>query len=321
MEQPAPPAPLTAPALPDSVERGLHSEADRRGSSDGSERRQDGEPRNAHRGEEHSSRRRHHRSRSERSSSRRSSDPQAHATLMRGSRADAGDTGTGTEPAALPRPGLGATLLENRSRSRRHRNGVGSSARKRIRTGWGAMAARSLAIGTGFSALAVAAWLASAHPLSSLVAVVAAVALAVFGALWPAWAPIAVLPLLPLAGLMPWTGWLVVEEFDIVMLALAGGAYLRLALGRPDGDAPRLSLKRAAWLGLPFVASVVVSMFGGLIDSGAIAAAQVDVDAVGAVGAAASGATAAVAMASAHGCSAARRPVGPFGSARQSGWT
>ena len=182
-----------------------------------------------------------------------------------------GRVDTASPGATAPKAGWGATLLEPRGRSRRHRSGSrwGGSTRSRVRTGWGAALARTMATLSAFACLALGAWLSSAHPLSSLVAVTAFVVLAIAGAALPAWAPVVVLPLLPLAGLMPWTGWLVVEEFDLLFLALAGGAYLRLALGWPPTESPRQSLMRAGWVYLPFVLSVCISLFGGLIDSGA----------------------------------------------------
>ena len=275
--EPAPAATVVAPAAAaepgdrDSQRRSTSSRRPhRRSSSSGSHERRD----------------------SEGSSRRRS----AHTERETGSAAGvARDTGTlppgriktASASTTAPKAGWGATLLEPRGRSRRHRSGGsrwGGATRSRVSTGWGAVLARTAAITSGFACLALGAWLSSAHPLSSLLAVAAFVVLAVVGAALPAWAPVIMLPLLPLAGLMPWTGWLVVEEFDLLFLALAGGAYLRLALGWPPPGSPDRSLLRAGWVYLPFALSVCISLFGGLIDSGAMSQALVAAPAAAASG-------------------------------------
>jgi hypothetical protein len=272
---------------PDAPADRRRSGSEERRSGGGSERGSDDRSRDgSHRHRRRSSSHREHRSRD--SEGRRRSD------RHHGERSTAAVAGS-AEPATPPRAGWsadwGATLLENRHRSRR-RSSASAPSRRRVRTGLGALLARLLACATTFGCLMVGAWLASSHPVSSLVAVASFVALAVFGAALPMWAPVVVLPLLPVAGLMPWTGWLVAEEFDIVWLALAGGAYLRLAMAKPGdglvpGAAPRQSLTRVAWVAAPFAASVAVSLVGGFIDAGAMAQALSDGTA-GAAGAAAS---------------------------------
>lgn len=70
------------------------------------------------------------------------------------------------------------------------------------------------------------------HPLSGPIAVAAWLVLATASALWPrAWL-VALPALLPAIALMPWTGWLTFEEFDLAVLAFAAGAHARLALRR-----------------------------------------------------------------------------------------
>jgi len=78
----------------------------------------------------------------------------------------------------------------------------------------------------------VVAWLAWYHPLSPAGAVLVCASLAVLTFMWPDRWALWLLPLLPVAGLMTWTGWLVVEELDLLVLAVAAGGYTRLALGR-----------------------------------------------------------------------------------------
>ena len=99
----------------------------------------------------------------------------------------------------------------------------------------GALVAR---VGAGAVALASAlltAWLAWHHPLSPAWALGGCLLLAslsfVRPALWPLW----LLPLVPWIGLMPWSGWLIVEELDLAVLAVAAGGYLRMAGGWPSG--------------------------------------------------------------------------------------
>jgi uncharacterized integral membrane protein len=80
---------------------------------------------------------------------------------------------------------------------------------------------------------ALAGWLGWHHPLSPLLAWLGCVTVAALTALRPMQWPLWLLALWPLVGGMPWTGWLVVEEFDLVVLAVAAGGYLRLAIVGP----------------------------------------------------------------------------------------
>lgn len=117
---------------------------------------------------------------------------------------------------------------------------------------------------------ALAGWLALNHPLSPTVAVAAVGLLAGLSALQPARWPLLVLPLLPVIGLMPWTGWLVVEELDLVVLAVAAGAYLGLALRTAVASArARRGATLPAWLLLGLVAACTTySAALGVSDAG-----------------------------------------------------
>jgi hypothetical protein len=135
---------------------------------------------------------------------------------------------------------------------------------------------------TGLLCLLVASSLAYHHPLSPLWATLGVASLAVLGA-WQArsvwWLPPA---LLPLIGLAPWTGWIVFEEFDLLLLALMAGGYARLAFSTPmvavgPNDAGRKSRRHRRPQGayalvaltvLLFAASVVIAMFRGFDDAG-----------------------------------------------------
>lgn len=116
---------------------------------------------------------------------------------------------------------------------------------------------------------ALALWLAGHHPLS------AAAAVALWGvlaaAVWwrPQWCISLVLTLLPLAGLMPWTGWIAVEELDLVVLAIAAAGYLRLATAAPSASAAtsRRMVATGLWL-LPFAGATLLAMRTGFVDAG-----------------------------------------------------
>jgi hypothetical protein len=114
----------------------------------------------------------------------------------------------------------------------------------------------------------VVAWLAAHHPLSPAVIGAAAVAVAGLTAWrfdrWPLW----LMPWLPVASLAPWTGWLLVEEWDVLVLAAAAGGYARLARG-PNavrrGPPPSI----AAWLFLlPWLGLALLAMARGAADAG-----------------------------------------------------
>ncbi len=119
---------------------------------------------------------------------------------------------------------------------------------------------------------AVALWVASHHPLAPLLAIGIVVLLSAFAAWRPLWIPAALLALLPVAGLAPWTGWMLAEEFDLLLLALLAGGWARLAV--PAGLPPRQpatdGAARVWWLLLVAYAGLAaVSTWRGLQDAGA----------------------------------------------------
>jgi hypothetical protein len=117
-----------------------------------------------------------------------------------------------------------------------------------------------------------AAWLAAHHPLSPAAALAGCAALAALTVRWPASGPSWLLPLLPLAGLMPFTGWIVVEELDLAVLAVAAGGWLRVAFGWPGsrvGDTPGRLGPTLLWL-LPLGLSTALSMRHGIGDAGGL---------------------------------------------------
>jgi hypothetical protein len=128
-------------------------------------------------------------------------------------------------------------------------------------------------------------WLALAHPLSPGLVLALSGALAVAVLVQPVWWPAWLLGGLPLLGLMPWTGWITTEEFDLAVLAVAAGGYARLAWGLPpkaptadllSASVPAPALPNVAgmvraylWL-LPLLGSTLVSMQIGMAAAGGL---------------------------------------------------
>jgi hypothetical protein len=128
-------------------------------------------------------------------------------------------------------------------------------------------------------------WLALAHPLSPGLALVFCGLVAAVVLVQPLWWPACLLGLLPLLGLMPWTGWITTEEFDLAVLAVAAGGYARLAWGLPAKvptpdpfsatppvpGVPNLAgmVRAYLWL-LPLLGSTLVSMQIGVAAAGGL---------------------------------------------------
>lgn len=115
-------------------------------------------------------------------------------------------------------------------------------------------------------------WSSSHHPLAPAFAVVAVVLLAALAAWRPLWIPVALLGLLPVSGLAPWTGWMLAEEFDLLLLALLAGGWARLAWpkGLPARQPATDGAGRVWWLlVLVYVGLTAMSTWRGLHDAGA----------------------------------------------------
>lgn len=129
-----------------------------------------------------------------------------------------------------------------------------------------------------FLALACAALgltLAAHHPLAGGLAVVAWLAAALAAArFWPQ-TPL-LLALLPLLGLAPWSGWISLEELDLLVLACAAGGYASVALRLlPQTRAPAwrhtLAFSPLVLLLLSlFGLSVLIAVGLGLSDAGGL---------------------------------------------------
>ena len=123
------------------------------------------------------------------------------------------------------------------------------------------------------AAAAAGVLLALHHPLSPSIGLLSIAAAALFVAWRPdAWL-LFVPALLPLIGFAPWSGWLAVEELDLLVLAVAAGGWLRIALGSGGGgrggEAPAASLRAPVAAGLLlFGLSVAISVWRGVADAG-----------------------------------------------------
>ncbi|MCC6198357.1 MAG: hypothetical protein IT518_28230 [Burkholderiales bacterium] len=113
-------------------------------------------------------------------------------------------------------------------------------------------------------------FVAAHHPLSPVVVLALFVGWAL-AASRLAWLPLFAVPaLLPVVDLAPWTGWIAVEEFDLLVLgALAGGyAHLVASPSRADASARAgFALAGSSWVAL-FLVSQVVALYRGVLDAG-----------------------------------------------------
>ncbi len=141
----------------------------------------------------------------------------------------------------------------------------------------------ALAATVALMATVSGAWLAGHHPLWSSASWVgfAAWSLAVAG--WPRLWLLLVPAALPLLNFLPWSGWLVFEEFDLLLLGVVAGGYARLAAraghtgvqrrGAVDGaarPAARLSPRQRLGGGLLLCLAVSggLALWRGLADAG-----------------------------------------------------
>ncbi len=111
-------------------------------------------------------------------------------------------------------------------RERPHRRRSSASAsRSKNSLPWRRTSAAVVALLCGVLAIL----LALQHPLGAVPAVLGVVLVAVlaryFWAVWPGW----MLALVPLIGLAPWTGWLWLEEWHLLVLASAAGGYAAIS--------------------------------------------------------------------------------------------
>ena len=117
--------------------------------------------------------------------------------------------------------------------------------------------------------LAAGLGLAGHHPISPMLALV----LLCLATCLVAWQPRLWLWLvpacLPWLNFSPWSGWLMFEEFDILLLGALAGGYIRLAWDKPSD--PRSALGCAGhWLVVLVLLSGLVSLWRGLADAGGL---------------------------------------------------
>lgn len=89
---------------------------------------------------------------------------------------------------------------------------------------------------------------------------------------WPGIWLVVVPGLLPVIGLAPWTGWIALEELDLLVLAAAAGGYVRLAWRPAEPSTPKQGRNRTnalVWLVvLLFALSTFIAMVRGMADAG-----------------------------------------------------
>ncbi|MBT3068646.1 hypothetical protein [Rhodoferax sp. U11-2br] len=117
--------------------------------------------------------------------------------------------------------------------------------------------------------LVAGAGLAGHHPVSPMLALV----LLCMASCLVAWQPRLWLWLvpacLPWLNFSPWTGWLMFEEFDILLLGALAGGYAQLAWNKPAGP-KKLPRSAGHWLMVLVLASGVISLWRGLADAGGL---------------------------------------------------
>ena len=144
------------------------------------------------------------------------------------------------------------------------------------------LALMTLVTGVMLASAGLGAWLAWNHPLWPGVLFAGFVAWGLAVACWPRLWFFVVPPALPLLNFSPWSGWLVFEEFDILLLGVLAGGYGRLAVlacgrgVRAQLDGPsRHQEERLAppdWalgsLALCLAASGLLALWRGVADAG-----------------------------------------------------
>lgn len=124
-------------------------------------------------------------------------------------------------------------------------------------------------------ATAVGLFIAAHHPMAPIV-IVALFALWIAAVYrWP-WLPLFALPaLLPVIDLAPWTGWLSIEEFDLLVVGAMAGGYARLAASPStarSGEAGAESFALTVWIAVAlYVLSQGVGLYRGTVEAGGFA--------------------------------------------------
>ena len=119
----------------------------------------------------------------------------------------------------------------------------------------------------GMACAGAAIYLAMQHPWTA-----SAVLLSICMVLWATWRPKDLwflLPaLLPLASFTPWTGWWLLDESDLMVLAAAGGAYLRWSFNTlKTPDSVRSGARWTWWLCVLVLSLLLIGVWRGLDDA------------------------------------------------------
>ncbi len=135
---------------------------------------------------------------------------------------------------------------------------------------------------TAAACLVLALWLALHHPIAPLAAALLVLAVAAVAARWRGFWLVAIPAALPWLDFSPWTGWQVVSEFDIFLLAIFAGVFGRLArsftrgriadpIAKPVVPPAMLATDWTQWILLFVLAlSGLVGLVRGLIDAGGL---------------------------------------------------
>lgn len=124
---------------------------------------------------------------------------------------------------------------------------------------------------TALAALFVGTLLAAHHPLWPVQALVVLAAWILY-ATWRPSSWLFVIPSsLPLLNFSPWTGWLIFDEFDLLLLGVVVAGHARLAWKLPPQNEGRTPLPRTVVvLVLLFCAASVIGLWRGFADAGGL---------------------------------------------------
>ncbi|HEY9102140.1 hypothetical protein [Chitinimonas sp.] len=137
------------------------------------------------------------------------------------------------------------------------------------------LASRGIAAVMALASLVGGLGIAAHHPLSADTALVLVLTWSLACAALPRLWLLIVPALLPLIDLAPWSGWLTFEEFDLLLLGAAAGAYARLVVQarQPTASAnwrtPRLALRSKLLLNALLI-SALVALYRGVLDAGGL---------------------------------------------------
>jgi hypothetical protein len=130
---------------------------------------------------------------------------------------------------------------------------------------------RLLFLATAVACATAALFIGGHYPRGPLIPSLAVVLGALCVWRWPASWLFTVPALLPVCNGLPWTGWVAVEEFDLLLLATAAGGYARLGFPERDsvprpGDASFAAV--APWLIAGMLVIAVLALGRGIADAG-----------------------------------------------------